>query len=496
MSRAETSSETIKSWISEFPGLIFLEDQYKIKCSFCNVTLPTKRKSVIVQHISTKKHKISSSDVDEQTDFNIDLAKFMVGCNIPWNQLQNPCFRNFLNKCINGEYIDVNLPSAVTLRNKYLPTVYTEVKTSILTELNDKYIWLGVDETTNACGSKVANVTISALEEQAPSKVHLFASKILEKTNAQSIAQLVDDCLRELWGEQFETKKYLFLLFLTDGASYMKVAGKLLQLKYSALHLTCLAHGLHRVAEKIRECYPKVDLFISNIKKIFLKAPDRVNLFHSMLPNVSLPPSPVLTRWGTWLEAATYYHNNYDDIVKIIYHLNPADALCIRQTQELISDKQIKTDLGCIYENFSRIPAIIMDLEKRPDDNFNFIHSVNSIRDFSLYISQLKGETANIICEKFNNVLGNNPGFYTTTILADLLSGKEVNIHDQKILHYMRHHHLFRYAPISSVDVERSFSEYKWIFNEKRRRLKDDNLEKILIIYYYLHNNKLNNLLK
>jgi hypothetical protein len=73
--------------------------------------------------------------------------------------------------------------------------------------------------------------------------------------------------------------------------------------------LTCLVHGLHRVAEEIRGNYPDVDNFISNVKKIFLKAPLRVEKF-KQAPSQPLPPKAVLTRWRTWLDAAMCYCEN------------------------------------------------------------------------------------------------------------------------------------------------------------------------------------------
>lgn len=61
---------------------------------------------------------------------------------------------------------------------------------------------------------------------------------------------------------------------------YMVKAGKAIKVFYSKMeHVTCLAHGLHRVAEEIRKHFPKVDQLISNCKKIFLKAPSRVQIF-------------------------------------------------------------------------------------------------------------------------------------------------------------------------------------------------------------------------
>lgn len=105
--------------------------------------------------------------------------------------------------------------------------------------------------------------------------------------------------MKELWGEQFQSSRYYFLLFLTYGVPYMKAAGKpLLQFNYKALHLTCLAPGLHRLAETIRDCFPKVrSTFVASMEKN-LKALERHSTFRKMLkPNINVPTSPIITRW-------------------------------------------------------------------------------------------------------------------------------------------------------------------------------------------------------
>lgn len=62
------------------------------------------------------------------------------------------------------------------------------------------------------------------------------------------------------------------LLVLTDAAAYMIAAMRSLRVLYSKmLHLTCFAHGLHRVAEFIRLQFPNVNALISNTKAVFIK---------------------------------------------------------------------------------------------------------------------------------------------------------------------------------------------------------------------------------
>jgi len=51
---------------------------------------------------------------------------------------------------------------------------------------------------------------------------------------------------------------------------------------------------------------------IASIKKVFLKAPSRIQIFRETEPNLPLPPQPIITRWGTWLEAVKYYATNFE----------------------------------------------------------------------------------------------------------------------------------------------------------------------------------------
>jgi hypothetical protein len=50
---------------------------------------------------------------------------------------------------------------------------------------------------------------------------------------------------------------------------------------------------------------------------VFLKAPTRVQRYRELLPEKPLPPEPILTRWGTWLNAALFYNENFDSIKEV-----------------------------------------------------------------------------------------------------------------------------------------------------------------------------------
>lgn len=57
------------------------------------------------------------------------------------------------------------------------------------------------------------------------------------------------------------------LLFLSDAAAYMVKAAKSISAFYSKMiHVTCIAHGLHGIAEEIRNNFPEINALTSNVK--------------------------------------------------------------------------------------------------------------------------------------------------------------------------------------------------------------------------------------
>lgn len=123
-------------------------------------------------------------------------------------------------------------------------------------------------------------------------------------------------------GAQYEK----VLLVLTDAAPYMNKSMRGLQLLYyKMVHVTCAAHGLHRVAEIIRSAYPKVNYIISSTKNVFLNAPTRRERFFERSGGISLPPAPITTRWGSWISAVIYYANNFNIVKQIVDEFDPEE---------------------------------------------------------------------------------------------------------------------------------------------------------------------------
>lgn len=102
-------------------------------------------------------------------------------------------------------------------------------------------------------------------------------------------------------------------MMLTDAASAMVKLGKLCDARgyHKMLHVLCMAHAMHNVVGTIRKYFPNVDKVIMGIKELFTNSHFRLETSKEVAPKgIKRPPAPVVTRFGTWIEAAAYYADN------------------------------------------------------------------------------------------------------------------------------------------------------------------------------------------
>lgn len=245
------------------------------------------------------------------------------------------------------------------------------------------------------------------------------------------------------------------LLFATDAAPYMVKAGRTLQSLYSKMiHLTCLAHGIHRVAKNIREKFKKVDKLISMVKQVFLKAPSRVLVFKSEAPTIPLPPEPILTRWVTWIMAASYYCKYYKDIRRVLLSLNAEDSISVKEDQQLIQEAEMEVNLAYIHSDFGFIPEFITKLETQ---YISLSEALSAVKYAQNKLKNCEDEIGVTVFQKFNNVLEKNRRFKTILNISKILSEQETSMEglpDDLTVDDITY---LKYAPNTSTDVERSF---------------------------------------
>lgn len=317
------------------------------------------------------------------------------------------------------------------------------------------------------------------MDSTEPGRPLLLNIAQLEKTNNQTIAALFDSSMNILWPSGVQHSKVL--LFVTDAAPYMVKASKALKTFYPRMvHVTCLAHGLHRIAESVRTCYPKVDKFISSTKKIFLKAPGRITSFKEQYPETPLPPRPVIVRWGTWLDAVQYYAKNFNKIETFVSSLDENDAACIAEVQKLLrkNKNKVKIDISKIKEDYCMIADIITQLETRGQAMSKAIELWEEATSKLLNVNNAKISQKTEAIIKKNRELNN----------LILLTQNDPAVLENEPYKSMTPEELssFRYAPVVSCDVERSFSLFSSVLRCNRRSFLVENLKQHLIIASYV----------
>jgi hypothetical protein len=105
-------------------------------------------------------------------------------------------------------------------------------------------------------------------------------------------------------------------------------------------------------------------------------------------------------------------------------------------------------------------------------------------------LSGVQGETCEKVYRKFQAVLKRNPGYSTFMAVRKILDEDTDPPEDISPGKF----HLLKFVPVTSCDVERSFSAYKRISSDRRLSMTAENMEKCPwfavyqnkhIMYYY-----------
>ena len=217
--------------------------------------------------------------------------------------------------------------------------------------LMDKKVFLVVDE-SEIDKKKYLKVLVGDIN--VPEKTYLLDCSVVERVNQNVMCAKIDDCLRNL-----DIPRENFVLLLSDAASYMTACTAALKVLYPYLfHVTCTAHMLHNCAEKVRSYFTEVDNLVARVKAATVKNKTRRSLFK----DIGSPPEPVVTRWGTWLEAAEYYADNLTEVMKIVNSFD-GDGIIVNRAKDAVNDASIAACLMKIKRDYVELPKIIKDME-------------------------------------------------------------------------------------------------------------------------------------
>jgi hypothetical protein len=159
------------------------------------------------------------------------------------------------------------------------------------------------------------------------------------------------------------------------------------------------------------------------------------------MPSIPLSPKPSITRWETWLNAVFLYENNFEKFKNVIESLTD-DAVSVKKLKHLVQDNAVKCALAFIKLH---LPELSMNFKNSEESNSEPLKSMDIFR-------------------KIEDILTNIPGPNRKKIKYKCL--------------------YFKYAPITSFNVERSFSLYTHILSNRRFHFYENNLEMYLIINF------------
>jgi hypothetical protein len=204
---------------------------------------------------------------------------------------------------------------------------------------------------------------------------------------------------------------------------------------------------------------------ISNVKKIFLKVPLRVEKFKQEAPSLSLTPKPVLRRWGTWLDAVMYYCENYSIIEKIVNELDSNEASSIKFVTEVFSS-DLSGKLAYNKSNFLVVSKTIASLEAV---GVEVNDALDIVKSEERAVEQACGKVAENVKHKFKKVLERNYRFSIICIINGIPGGNGATQGEEDPALDSNDVTLLKYALLILRDVERSFSKYKNILSDNRR---------------------------
>ncbi len=104
-----------------------------------------------------------------------------------------------------------HIPDERTLWKNYVPSLYNESIQKVRACIADHYVYIIVDETTDARGEYITNLIIGTLTPEEGGNLYLIAFVELEVINSVSICSFINDVLVQFYeGESFSDRVLLF----------------------------------------------------------------------------------------------------------------------------------------------------------------------------------------------------------------------------------------------------------------------------------------------
>ena len=156
-----------------------------------------------------------------------------------------------------------------------------------------------------------------------------------------------------------------------------------------------------------------------------------------------------------------------------IQDINEPHNLVVTELKALVESSELPLQLAQIVSCFFHLVPAIKKLES---SNMSLLEQLNILDDIK---SKLPSNSSAF--EKFLSVEKKNAGLQTLRSISAVLNGSPIELlaksfSPSQILNYS-------YAPLSSVEVERSFSKYRELVTSHRERFSEDSIKKTFVCW-------------
>ena len=274
------------------------------------------------------------------------------------------------------------------------------------------------------------------------------------------------------------------VLIVTDGASYNKLAIEGVRKQFPSLKLefvTCLAHMVNRVLCKLQEISKNAMKLIKSLNAIMKNSIIKRRLFGKVVG--CRFPKICFTRWGTFVSTCKFLQQRRSKILQFTSDVEKMKKSKTKMDVETTEPSKIQTfsntmkDENCwkeieIVADLDNFISIITNLQR---DRQKCSEQIGAVERLAFYLetkneqgTKERKKVINVLVKKLNDVITKNFGFKRLRIISsnNLLPA------------------FLAYAPLTTVEVERSFSILHWMIDERRSSLNDDTLDAMLMIHH------------
>ncbi len=319
----------------------------------------------------------------------------------------------------------------------------------LISSIINKPFYLMLDETINRKQENILNILVGVLNTDIYTPSKIIYSGAVENTKTETLVPIIDNVIHSLLKHNYN--KNILKVFLSDEASYCR---KLFNLKYWCYHVICVCHNLHNFSEHLRKRFKYIDTLICFLKRILIKNKTNKSCWKSST-NLALPKWSILTRWGTWISCGTYLSENFEAIKNF---LNKIKNIYSHEVETSINNNILANELQKLLF-YVNLPKKIQYLEQNKIE----------LEDLGkCYLSVSENLMDLIDRKEFDRINLKNPDLNIF-----------LNFVDENHVEKLRY---FRWLPLSTAAVERSFSVYNRFLTEERTNLKPDTIFKMFLL--------------